>query len=75
MKQREYVRGVTKDEVKGMLEGKLRKQQLTKPMSETEMTAFCVAMVRNLEMKSKTALTDVRGWAESWQSEWFRSSI
>jgi hypothetical protein len=60
---------VTKDEVKGMLEEKLRKQQLTKPMSEMEMTAFCVAMVRNLELKSNTALADVRGWAESWQSE------
>jgi hypothetical protein len=72
MKQRDEVRAVTNDEAKGTVEEKLRKQQLTKPMSQMEMTAFCQAMVRNLEMKSASALLEVRGWAESWQSAWFR---
>jgi hypothetical protein len=72
MKQRDEVRAVTDDEAKGTVEEKLRKQQLTKPMSQAEMTAFCQAMVRNLEMKSASALSEVRGWAESWQSAWFR---
>jgi hypothetical protein len=42
---------MTKD-AKSELEAKLRKQQLTKPMTEEEMKA----------------LSDVRRWAESWQS-------
>ena len=43
---------MTKDEAKGELEAKLRQQQLTKPMTEKEIKA----------------LSDVRRWAESWQS-------
>ena len=64
---------MTKSEAKSTVEEKLRKQQLTKPMTEKEMTAFCQAMVKNLELKSSSALSDVRGWAQSWQSEWLRS--
>ena len=73
MKERDVVRRTTDDEAKGEVEEKLRKQQLTKPMTETEMTAFCQAMRRNLELESSTALSDVRGWVERWQSTWFRS--
>jgi hypothetical protein len=61
------------DEAKSEVEEKLRKQQLTKPMTEKEMTAFCQAMVKNLELKSSSALSDVRGWAQSWQSVWLLS--
>jgi hypothetical protein len=39
-------------------------------MTETEMTAFCLAMHRNLELTSKSALSDIRGWSETWQSRW-----
>jgi hypothetical protein len=63
---------MTKDEAKSEVEAKLRKQQLTKPMTENEMTVFCLAMVKNLELNS-SALSDVRSWARSWQSEWLRS--
>jgi hypothetical protein len=59
-------------EAKSTVEDKLRKQQLTKPMTETEMTAFCQAMLRNLELDTKGALSEIRGWAESWQATWFR---
>ncbi len=37
-----------RDEVKSEVEEKLRKQRLTKPLSEKEMDAFCEAMIRNL---------------------------
>jgi hypothetical protein len=61
------------DEAKGFVEEKLRKQQTTKPMTETEMTRFCDAMLRYLELPSKRALSDIRGWAESWQAKWFQT--
>jgi hypothetical protein len=60
------------DEARRAVEEKLRKQQLTKPMTETEMAAFCQAMLRYLELTSKSALSDIRGWANSWQAKWFR---
>ncbi len=61
---------MTNEEAKSEVEAKLRKQQLTKPLTETEMTAFCLAMQRNLELTSKSALSDIRGWSEDWQSKW-----
>ena len=61
---------MTNAEAKNEVEAKLRKQQLTKPMTETEMTAFCLAMHRNLELTSKSALSDIRHWSEDWQSKW-----
>jgi hypothetical protein len=64
---------MTDDEAKGEVEKKLRKQQLTKPMTEMEMTRFCQAMLRYLELHTESALTDIRGWAESWQAIWFRT--
>ena len=73
MREHADVHPVSKGEAKSEVEAKLRKQQLTKPMTEKEMTAFCEAMVRNLELKY-SALPDVRSWARSWQSEWLRSS-
>ncbi len=73
MKQNHYAGlVVTESEAKGTVEEKLRKQQLTKPMTEKEMTTFCHAMVRNLELTSASAQEDVRGWAETWQSKHFR---
>ena len=63
---------MTADDARRTVEEKLRKQQLTKPMTETEMAAFCQAMLRYLELKSKSALSDIRGWANSWQAKWFR---
>jgi hypothetical protein len=63
---------MTKDEAKRAVEEKLRKQQLTKPMTETEMTAFCQAMLRYVELESKGALSDIRSWTQSWQDAWFR---
>jgi hypothetical protein len=68
------VNSVTEDEAKAAVEEKLRKQQLTKPMTEKELARFCDAMVRQLEMTSKTALSDVSGWAATWQSKWFQVS-
>jgi hypothetical protein len=65
---------LTNEEAKTEVEEKLRKQQLTKPMTETELKAFCLAMHRNLELTSKTALSDIRGWSEDWQSRWFRAN-
>jgi hypothetical protein len=73
MRERDIGRPMSEGEAKSEVEEKLRKQQLTKPMTEKEMTAFCEAMVRNLELKY-SALSDVRSWARSWQSEWLRSS-
>jgi hypothetical protein len=63
---------MTNSEAKSTVEDKLRKQQLTKPMTEKEMTAFCQAMLRNLELDTKGAVSEIRGWAESWQATWFR---
>jgi hypothetical protein len=62
-----------RDEVKSEVEEKLRKQRLTKPLSEKEMDAFCEAMIRNLELKSG-ALPVIRRWAEGWQTAWLSSS-
>lgn len=62
---------ITNEEAKNEVEEKLRKQQLTKPMTEMEMAVFCQAMLRNLELKSESALSDIRGWSENWQSKWF----
>ena len=67
MRERDIIRRTTHDEAKSEVEAKLRKQQLTKPLTEKEMTAFCEAMVRNLELNS-SELSDVRKWAQSWQS-------
>jgi hypothetical protein len=64
---------MTDDDAKAFVEEKLRKQQLTKPLGETEMTRFCTAMLRNLELKSESALSNIRYWAECWQATWFRS--
>ena len=73
MRERDVVRRTTHDEAKSEVEAKLRKQQLTKPLTEKEMTAFCEAMVRNLELDS-SAQADVRRWAQSWQATWLSSS-
>jgi hypothetical protein len=73
MQKRPFVSPVSKDEMKSEVEEKLRKQQLTRPLTEKEMTAFCQAMVKNLELKSNSALSDIRGWAQSWQTTWLRS--
>jgi hypothetical protein len=73
MREHDVVRPTPQDEAKSEVEEKLRKQQLTKPLTEKEMKAFCEAMVRNLELNS-SALSDVRGWAQSWQSAWLRSA-
>ena len=73
MREHDVVRGTTYSEAKSEVEAKLRKQQLTKPLTEKEMTAFCEAMVRNLELNS-SELSDVRRWAQSWQSTWLCST-
>jgi hypothetical protein len=73
MREHDVVRRIPHEEAKSEVEEKLRKQQLTKPLTEKEMTTFCEAMVRNLELHS-SALSDVRSWAQSWQSEWLKSS-
>ncbi len=65
MREHDVVRRTSYDKAKSEVEAKLRKQQLTKPLSEKEMDAFCEAMV---------TLSRVRGWALSWQSTWLRSS-
>jgi hypothetical protein len=72
MQKRSVVRLPTNDEAKSEVEEKLRKQQLTKPLTEREMMTFCEAMVRNLELNNG-ALSDVRRWAQDWQSTWLRS--
>jgi hypothetical protein len=71
MREHEDVRVTPLDEAKSDVEEKLRKQQLTKPLTEKEMTAFCEAMVRNLDL-SPGSQSVVRGWAESWQARWLR---
>jgi hypothetical protein len=63
------------EEAKGTVEEKLRKQQLTKPMTEAELAAFCNAMHRNLELTSKSSLSDIRNWSRDWQAKWFRSNL
>jgi hypothetical protein len=63
---------MTDDDAKAFVEEKLRKQQLTKPLGETEMARFCAAMLRNLELKSENALSNIRCWAERRQATWFR---
>jgi hypothetical protein len=73
MREHDVVRSTTLAEAKSEVEVKLRKQQLTKPLTEKEMTVFCEAMVRNLELKS-SALPEIRGWAQSWQATWLKSS-
>jgi hypothetical protein len=52
MREHADVHSLSKGEAKSVVEEKLRKQQLTMPMTEEEMKA----------------LSDVRRWAESWQS-------
>jgi hypothetical protein len=66
---------MTDDEAKLEVEEKLRKQQLTKPMTEAELAVFCNAMVRNLELTSQSKLSDIRGWSRDWQAKWFRSNL
>ena len=62
---------VSEGEAKGTVEAKLRKQQLTKPMTETQLTAFCQAMVKNLELDPSD--TDkIRAWTKDWQAAFFR---
>ncbi len=61
------------DEAKGTVEEKLRKQQLTKPLTEAELAVFCNAIVRNLELTSKSS--DIRSWSRDWQAKWFRSNL
>jgi hypothetical protein len=73
MREHDVVRRVPHEEAKSEVEEKLRKQQLTKPLTEKEMTTFCEAMIRNLELKSGD-LPEVRSWARAWQSEWLKSS-
>jgi hypothetical protein len=63
---------ISNDEARGTVEEKLRKQQRTKPMTEMEMTAFCRAMIKNLDLNDDR-LSDIRRWTESWQSAYFRS--
>jgi len=63
---------MTDDDAKAIVEEKLRKQQLTKPLGETEMARFSAAMLRDLELKSENALSNIRCWAERWQATWFR---
>jgi hypothetical protein len=69
----DFISAAFYNEVKNEVEEKLRKQQLTKPLTQKEMAAFCEAMVRNLELK-RGALSEVRRWAQAWRSEWLRSS-
>jgi hypothetical protein len=69
----DFISAASYNEAKSEVEEKLRKQQLTKPLTEKEMATFCEAMVRNLELKSG-ALPEVRGWARAWQSEWLKST-
>jgi hypothetical protein len=73
MREHDVIQGTSLAEAKSEVEAKLRKQQLTKALTEKEMTAFCDAMVRNLELTS-SKLSVVRNWAESWQAEWLGSS-
>jgi hypothetical protein len=73
MREHDVVRATSRGEAKSEIEEKLRKQQLTKPLTEKEMDAFCEAMVRNLELKSG-ALQEIRRWAEGWQAAWLSSS-
>jgi hypothetical protein len=65
---------MTDEEAKDFVEAKLRKQQMTKPMTEREMTRFCNAMFKNWEMNNSDRLPEIRGWAESWQAKWFQSN-
>ena len=65
---------VSESEAKGTVEEKLRKQQLTKPLTEEEMTAFCDRMSRYFDFDSNTdGPTRIRGWANDWQAQWFRA--
>ena len=64
---------ISNNEARATVNEKLRKQQRTKPMTETEMTAFCRAMIKNLDLNDDR-LSDIRHWTESWQSTYFRSS-
>ena len=72
MRERDVVRSTTYDEAKSEVEAKLRKQQLTKPLTEKEMEAFCQVMVRNLDLRPG-AIKDVRSWAQAWHSTQFGS--
>jgi len=60
------------EEAKSEVEAKLRKQKLTKPLTEKEMEAFCQVMVRNLDLRPG-AIKDVRSWAQAWHSTQFGS--
>ncbi len=63
---------VSESEAKGTVEEKLRKQQLTKPLTEEEMTAFCDRMSRYFDFDFNTdGPTRIRGWANDWQAQWF----
>jgi len=68
----DFISAAFYNEAKTKVEEKLRKQQLTKPLTEKEMEAFCQVMVRNLELRS-SAIKDVRSWAQAWHSAQFGS--
>lgn len=64
---------MTKDEAKSAVEAALRARKLTKAMTASEMLIFCQEMYVQLQFRSKSdRLSDIRGWAERWQSMWFR---
>jgi hypothetical protein len=64
---------MTDDGENSEVEKKLREQQLTKPSTKQEMAAFYQAMFNFFEMKDCDRLADIRGWAESWQSNCYRT--
>jgi hypothetical protein len=68
----DFISAAFYNEAKNEVEEKLRKQQLTKPLTPKEMATFCEAMVRNLELKPG-ALSEVRRWTQAWHSAQFGS--
>jgi hypothetical protein len=60
---------MTKEEAKFAVQAELESRKLTKRRSPSEMMIFCAEMYGRLEFRSKDdRLSDIRGWAERWQS-------
>lgn len=65
---------ITRAEAQSAVEASLRAREPTKRMRPTEMLRFCRRMHAGLPFRSKgDPLSDIRQWAERWESMWFLS--
>jgi hypothetical protein len=64
---------LTRAEAQSVVEASLRAREPTEPMTPKQMLRFCQSMHAVLPFESKgDPMSDIRKWAERWESMWFR---